>query len=161
MDLRPLNLEVYTDFACRLFSLYGKQLDPSTVTTIYDDYEGTTWYMQMMLNELFAITAAGQTCTPAMLPQARQNIIDIQEWAYQTQLNMLSPKQKQVLQAIAHEGVVKSATSGAFIKKYSLDSASSVQSAIKGLNDKEIISYTGNGTRIYDYFFAWWLKNNY
>lgn len=161
MDLRPLNREVYTAFACHLFSLCGKQLDSTVVSTIYDDYEGTTWYMQMMLNELFAITGAGQTCTPDMLPQARQNIIDIQEGAYQTQLSMLSPKQKLVLQAIAHEGAVKSATSGAFIKKYSLDSASSIQSAIKGLHDKEIISNTGNGTRIYDYFFAWWLKSNY
>ena len=159
--LQPLNREVYTDFACRLFSLYDKRLDPSVVSTIYDDYEGTTWYLQMMLNELFAITKEGQTCTPTMLQQAKRNIIDIQEGAYQTQLNMLSPKQKKVLQAVAHEGVVKSPTSGAFIKKYSLDSASSVQSAIKGLNDKEIISNTGNGTKIYDYFFAWWLKNNY
>lgn len=131
------------------------------MATIYDDYEGTTWYMQMMLNELFAITGAGQTCTPAILPQAQQNIIDVQEGAYQTQLSMLSPKQKLVLQAIAHEGTVKSATSGAFIKKYSLDSASSVQSAIRGLHDKEIISNTGNGTKIYDYFFACWLKKNY
>lgn len=161
MDLRPLNREVYADFACRLFSLYGKQLEASVPTTVYDDYEGTTWYMQMMLNELFSITAAGQVCTPSMMPQARQNIIDIQEGTYQAQLNMLAPKQKMVLQAIAHEGTVKSTTSGAFIKKYSLDSTSSVQSALKGLSDKEIISIDGNGTRIHDYFFAWWMKNNY
>ena len=76
-------------------------------------------------------------------------------------LGTLLKKSTENYLVISHEGVVKSATSGAFIKKYSLDSASSVQSAIKGLNDKEIISNTGDGTRIYDYFFAWWLKDNY
>lgn len=161
MDLRPLDKKLYSEFAIRLFSQYDKRIDSSIPAAIYDEYEGTTWYMQMMMNELFAITDKGQTCEVSMLPQARENIIDVQEGAYQTQMTMLSPKQKLVLQAIAHEGVVKSVTSGAFIKKYSLDSSSSVQSAIKGLYDKEIISSTNKGIQVYDYFFSWWLKNRY
>ncbi len=161
MDLRPLDKDVYADFVCRLFSQYNKRIDPSIPSTIYDEYEGTTWYMQMMMNELFAITDKGQTCTPSMVPQAKENIINVQENSYQTQMSMLSLKQKQVLQAIALEGNVLSATSGAFIKKHSLDSASSVQSALKGLYDKEIISNTDKGIRVYDSFFAWWLKNRF
>ena len=161
MDLRPLDKDVYCDFACRLFSQYGKRLDSGVPSAIYDEYEGTTWYMQMMMNEIFALTDKGQTCDLSILSQAKENIINVQEGAYMSQMNLLSPKQKQVLQAIAHEGAVKSVTSGAFIKKYSLDSASSVQSALKGLNEKEIISTTESGTRVYDYFFSWWLKNRY
>lgn len=161
MDLNPLDKDVYSTFACRLFSQYGKQLDPDIPQTVYNEYDGTTWYMQMIMNELFAITDKGQTCTAAMLPQAMENIINIQEGAYQSQMTMLSPKQKLVLQAIAREGTVKSVTSGAFIKKYSLDSTSSVQSALKGLHDKEIIHKTSRGVKVYDYFFSWWLKNRY
>ncbi len=161
MDLHPLDKEVYTDFVCRLFSQYDKKIDPGIPSSIYDEYEGTTWYMQMMMNELFAITDKGQTCIASMVPQAKENIINIQENAYQTQMSMLSTKQKQVLQAIAREGIVGSVTSGAFIKKYSLDSASSVQSALKGLYDKEIISHTDKGVTVYDYFFAWWLRNRF
>ena len=48
-----------------------------------------------------------------------------------------------------------------FINKYSLDTASSVQSALKGLYDKEIISHTDKGVTVYDYFFAWWLRNRF
>lgn len=161
MDLLPLKKEVYSEFTLRLFSQYGKKLDSSIPSAIYDEYEGTTWYMQMMMNELFAITDKGQTCTPSMVPTARENIINVQENSYKTQMSMLSPKQKMVLQAIAHEGTVKSVTSGAFIKKYFLDSASSVQSAVKGLTDKEVVSTTDTGTRVSDYFFSWWLKNRY
>lgn len=161
MDLHPLDKAVYSDFAVRLFAQYDKQLDASVPATIYDEYEGTTWYMQMMMNELFAITDKGETCTPLMLPQAKKSIIDIQEDSYLSQMNMLSPKQKSVLQAIAREGKVRAVTSAAFIKKYSLDSASSVQSALKGLNEKEIITTVNKEIRIYDYFFGWWLKNRY
>lgn len=161
MDLPPLDKEVYTDFAIRLFAQYDKQLDASVPSLVYDEYEGTTWYLQMMMNELFAITDKGQTCTPPMISLARENIINVQENSYKSQMSMLAPKQKQVLQAIAYEGTVRSATSGAFIKKYSLDSASSVQSAIKGLNDKEILTAKEAGISISDYFFGWWLKNRY
>ena len=161
MDLKPLDKAVYSDFAVRMFARYSKQLDASVPAAVYDEYEGTTWYMQMMMNELFAITDKGKTCTPLMIPQAEKNIIDIQENGYQSQMNMLSPKQKLVLQAIAREGKVCSVTSAAFIKKHSLDSASSVQSAIKGLKEKEIITTDNKEIRIYDYFFGWWLKNRY
>ena len=161
MDLLPLKKEVYSEFAIRLFAQYDKKLDPDIPSAIYDEYDGTTWYMQMMMNELFAITDKGQVCVPSMIPTARENIINVQENSYMTQMNMLSPRQKMVLQAIAHEGTVKSATSGAFIKKHFLDSTSSVQSAVKGLTDKEIVSTTDTGTRVSDYFFSWWLKNRY
>ena len=161
MDLHPLDKAVYSDFAVRIFAQYGKQLDASVPAVVYDEYDGTTWYMQMMMNELFAITDKGETCTTSMLPQAQKNIIDIQENSYLSQMNMLSPKQKSVLQAIAREGKVSAVTSAAFIKKYSLDSASSVQSALKGLNEKEIITTDNKEIKIYDYFFGWWLKNRY
>jgi hypothetical protein len=161
MALNPLDREVYSDFACRLFELYGKRLEHEVVHQIYDRFEGTTWYMQMMMNELFALTATGETCTVDRINHALQNIIDVQEGVYLSQLAMLSPKQKQLLQAIAQEGAVKSVTSAAFIKKYVLDSASSVQSAYKGLSDKGVLSLTDGLHRISDYFFAIWLQTRY
>ena len=161
MDLRPIDLEVYTDFACGLFSRYEKGLDRDVVSQVYGQFEGTTWYLQMMMNELFSLTAIGETCTPAHIEQALQNIINAQEGIYLTQLAMLSLRQKQLLQAIAQEGTVKSVTSAAFIKKYALDSASSVQSALKGLTEKDFLTTTDGIHRISDYFFALWLKKSF
>ena len=115
----------------------------------------------MMMNELFALTDKGETCTTALIEQALQNIIDVQEGVYLSQLATLSPRQKQLLQAIAKEGVVKTVTSAAFIKKYALDSASSVQSALKGLTEKEFLSSVDGQQRISDYFLAIWLRKKY
>lgn len=69
------------------------------------------------------------------------NVIMTQEGSYKDLLASLAPKQKLVLQAIAREGTARNVTSAAFIKKYSLPSASSVQSAIKGLLKNDIIFY--------------------
>jgi hypothetical protein len=115
----------------------------------------------MMMNELFALTGKGEICTAALIEQALQNIIDVQEGVYLSQLATLSPRQKQLLQAIAKEGAVKSVTSAAFIKKYALDSASSVQSALKGLSEKEFLSSTDGQHRISDYFLSLWLQKKF
>lgn len=161
MDLPPLDKEVYAGFVSRLFAQQGKKMERDVVERVYDEYRGTTWYMQMMMNELFALTPQGETCGLALIPQARQNIVMVQEGTYKTQLSMLSPKQKLVLQAIAHEVTVKSVTSGAFIKKYSLDSPSSVQSALRGLMEKEIVSSGDEGYSIGDFFFSEWIRERF
>ena len=70
-------------------------------------------------------------------------------------------RQKIVLQAIAPEVTVKSVTSGAIIKKYSLDSPSSVQSALRGLMEKEIVSSEEAGYTVGDFFFGEWLRESF
>lgn len=161
MDLHPIAKETYIDFATLMFSKYGKRVEREVVEHVYNDYGGTTWYLQMMMNELFALTEPGAICSGGMLASAERNILEVQEGSYRMQLNMLSPRQKQVLQAISREGCVKSPTAAAFIRKYSLDSASSVQSALKGLEGKEIVSFGESGYHVSDLFLGRWLRENY
>ena len=160
MSLTPLPLDTYCRFCQDLFEKHGKRLDAEVVVQVYNDYEGFTWFMHMILNELFANTAKGGHCTLAMLPEARQNVVFSQEPLYREQLAQLPTKQKMLLQALAKEGRAQGVTSAAFIRKYSLPGASSVQSALKGLLEKEIITQSEGVYWIYDYFFASWLKDN-
>ncbi|MBO4740378.1 MAG: ATPase, partial [Bacteroidales bacterium] len=117
--------------------------------------------MQMLMNELFAITANKDTCTQDRISIAKKNIINVQEGSYQMQMSILSQKQKALLQAIAREGSTKAITSAAFVKKHSLSSPSSVQSAVKGLMDKDIVSSEEGCYRINDYFFSEWIKETF
>ena len=48
-----------------------------------------------------------------------------------------------------------------FIRKYSLTSASSVQSALKSLLKNDWVTQEGDAYRVYDYFFAEWLREEY
>lgn len=161
MGLSPIPLDTYTVFAQGLFEERGKHITKETIEAAYRQSGGCTWFVQMLMNELFASTAHEATCVISDLPIAEDNVIMTQEGSYKDLLASLAPKQKLVLQAIAREVTARNVTSAAFIKKYSLPSASSVQSAIKGLLKNDIITQEDNAYRIYDSFFATWLKKEF
>lgn len=158
MSLEPLPMNVYTDFCQHLFSKNNKQIERNVIEKVYHEFEGTTWYMHMMLNEMYALTSHGETCTETFYHDALKTVILSQHQAYQELLNMMPPKQKMVLEAIALEGKATGITSSAFIKKHSLPSTSSVQAAVKGLLEKQLIVQSDGTYWIYDYFFARYLS---
>lgn len=159
VDLKPLERQTYIDFSQRQFIHYGRDIDPALVGMVYDEFEGTTWYMQMMMNELFALTDKGKVCEMEMFETAKRNVIVMQEMNYKEMLQQVPNKQKPVLLALAKERTAVNALSGGFVKRYGLSSASSVQSALKGLLEKDIITRTEEGYRVYDFFFAEWLRH--
>lgn len=161
MSLAPIPMAAYTDFAMRLFEERGKHVGREVVECVYSMFDGCTWYVQMMMNELFALTPLDSLCTMEYIEQARHNVIIAQESNYKEMLSHLPSKQKLVLQAIAKERIARNVTSSAFIKKYSLVSSSSVQSAIKGLMKDELLTQEDGSYRVYDYFFADWLATEY
>jgi AAA+ ATPase superfamily predicted ATPase len=161
MTLNPIPLEIYTKFAIQLFENRGKHVESATVEKVYEMFGGSTWFIQLMMNELFALTTTGEACSTDYLDEAKANIIKVQENSYKDILANLAPKQKVVLQAIAKEGEATRITSAEFIKKYNLASASSVQSAIKPLLKNDIITKSDNIYRVYDYFFAYWLSTEF
>ena len=86
--------------------------------------------------------------------------IEEKDDTYQDLLARLSAKQKALLIALAHAGKNAKPTSGEFIKKYHLSSASAVQRCLSALQEKDIITnHTGN-YYIYDYFLYYWLTKN-
>ena len=160
-DLKPLDKAVYTDFALQLFKEYEKSISVELIEKVYDEYMGVTWYIQMIMNELFTLIEKGHHCGIELYPTALKNVIQTQESSYKDMLSNISAKQKPVLFAIAKEGEAVNMTSMKFLKNNNLGSSSSVQAALKGLLEKDIITRTEKGYRVYDYFFAKWLQWNY
>ena len=160
-SLKPIPMETYVEFAGRMFSQRGKILDRAAAEAIYRMFDGCTWYMQMMMNEMFALTKEGMTCTTEYIDFAWDNIIMAQEDRYQAILYGLAPKQKQLLQAIARDRIVEGITSSDFVKRHRLVSASSVQAALKPLLKNDIVTCEEGIYRIYDYFFADYLAKRY
>jgi AAA+ ATPase superfamily predicted ATPase len=161
MGLEPIPISVYADFAKLLFHEREKDIEQEAIEEVWNLYHGYTWFVQMLMNELFALTKPHETCTKDMIAEARQNVIMAQEQSYKDLLSNLAPKQKIVLQAIAKEGLAQNITSSKFIKKYSLNSASSVQSAVKLLLKNDLITQTDKGYRVYDFFLSEWLSTVY
>ena len=160
-SLKPIPMETYVEFAGRMFSQRGKILDRAAAEAIYRMFDGCTWYMQMMMNEMFALTKEGMTCTTEYIDFAWDNVIMAQEDRYQAILYGLAPKQKQLLQAIVRDRIVEGITSSDFVKRHRLVSASSVQAALKPLLKNDIVTCEEGIYRIYDYFFADYLAKKY
>lgn len=161
MGLNPIPVDVYADFAMRLFEERDKHIKREIVEAVWNMFNGYTWFVQMMMNELFALTKLDETCTPERINEAHRNVIMSQESSYKDLMSQLPPKQKIVLQAIAKEGLAQNITSSKFIKKYNLSSASSVQAAVKLLLKNDLVTQTDNGYRVYDFFLSEWLATTY
>ena len=54
MFLKPVALPEYEIFAQEHFDKAGKTVADGVVKAIYERFDGTTWYLQKVLNQLFA-----------------------------------------------------------------------------------------------------------
>lgn len=159
MSLDVIPLEQYVAFAQRLFADYGKSVDAAAVEMVYNRFYGYTWYVQMVMNELFAMTGGGERCEESSVDIAVQNVLVSQSDFLKAITANLATKQKFLLQAIACEECSKhqrvtGITTADFLRRYSLSSASSVQAAMKGLIDKECVTNEGGSYHIEDLFLA-------
>ena len=136
MSLSAISSEVYYDFCHRMFVKAGKDLDRDVVSELYDMFEGVTFYLQRMMNEMFAMTAVGECCDVVSVKRALNKILDNSSYIYEDLLYQLPEKQSVVLRAIARENKAAKIMSAEFVGKYSLGSASSVMSAVNGLLEK-------------------------
>ncbi len=158
MNLQPLDLNVYTDFCVGKFEEEGKHLDANVVTLLYERFEAVTSYMHRVMNVLFSRTDKDTSCDVSMVDEAVEFIIRLSSDTYESLFYQMPEKQRSLFLAIAREGKATEVTSGAFIRRNKLNSASSVSSALKGLLDKDFITEDKSVYSVYDQFFALWLK---
>ena len=157
MNLDCIPMDKYCLFAQKHFKSADKTLPAIVFQTVYQRFDGVTWYVQRVMNELFAISSPGSTCTVEMIDIAIDNILRANEFNYQSLLFQLPPKQKMLLIAICKAGKATALTSAAFIRRWHLPSTSSVQSAIKGLLEKSFVTSSLGVYEVYDKFFSLWL----
>ena len=115
MNLPPIPLEKYTEFAICHFREYKKVLLPEVVNVLYDRFHGGTFYLQKIMNILFLKTPEGAICGMEMIEDAINYIVNFTADTYAELLYQLPEKQKQVLIAINREGQARNVVSGAFL----------------------------------------------
>lgn len=159
MSLYPISLERYWAFAEPQFAKNGaRRITYEVVEAVYQRFEGITANVQRIMNMLYMLTPKGEICTMEMIDRAINTYLQLSSEYYGELLRQMPEKQRNVFLSIAAEGKVKSISGGKFVHKYHLPSASSVVSAVKGLLEKDFITYTDNGYYVYDHFFQLWLE---
>ncbi|MDR0699401.1 MAG: ATP-binding protein [Tannerella sp.] len=161
VSMSAIDIQEYAKFVKRHFENAGKQISEELIALIYNLFEGHTWYLQVIFNELFSLLDKGEDCKFPMVEFVVRNKIFSFEPMFQNTLQLISLWQRELLYAIAKEGKAAGITSRKFIKKHGLKSPSSVQSAANQLLGKEIITSENGIYQVYDRFFGLWLSEVY
>lgn len=157
MFLKPVAMPEYETFARSHFEKAGKQIADGVVKAIYDRFDGTTWYLQKVLNQLFA---ARDNVVVGDVDIAVQQIINQNEEAYKDLLFQLTARQRDLLVAVSREGKACQITGSAFVKRYHLTSASSVQKSAQALMEKQLLTHQQGVYEVYDKFMSEWLRES-
>lgn len=161
LELRAIVPEVYIPFIVGHFEKRNRRIAIENVGKVYNLFKGHTYYIQKTFNEAFADTLEGEECTLETLQAAIDNMIASNDTIFREILSNIPEKQKELLYAIAKEGEASRITSSEFIKRHSLTSASSVQSAMKKLLEKDIITEINKVFSVTDKLFAMWMNRMY
>lgn len=159
MRLAPIAETAYLDFCTRHFKSNDKRLDEKLVTEAYRSFGGVTWYLQLFMNEAYAMTPPKKEASLSDFKEVLQHLVDTKRFTFEEIYARLTEKQKILVMAMAAEYPNKvNLTSADFISRYQLKTASAVQSAMKGLMDKGVVDDFGGSRQISDLLFAYWLK---
>lgn len=160
LELKAIECDIYTDFVVRLFEERNKKIQRENVAYVYDLFQGHTYYIQKTFNEAYTDTDDGGECSLDIINAAIDNMVASNDVIFREILSNIPEKQKMLLYAIAKEGVAENIMSSEFLKKYKLLSASSVQSAIKKLLSRDIVTQINRTFSVTDKLFAMWIRKN-
>ena len=159
--LDAIQYENYLAFARHHFEAAGKSLQEESFKQVYELFDGHTWYVQRLMNEMFAWTKPGEVADAQMASDALTFVIKTYARTFQEQMSSYPEAQKQLLIAIAKDGQAQQVTSVAFCKKHSMKSPSTVQSALRVLHDKGIVRKDGNSYSVTNRLLGIWLAMAY
>ena len=155
LTIGPIQQDEYAGFATGHFAAHGVKLPQEVFNTIYEKYEGHTWYVQCLLNRLYGYD---RDVDMELVSYATEQILAEYSYIYADLLKAYTAGQVRLLKAIAKEGCVKEVLAGDFISTYGLRAASSVSAALKKLQENELVYQTADGYIIYNRFMGEWLR---
>ena len=161
LELKAIAPEIYIPFVMGHFEKRNRSISAENVEKAYALFQGHTYYIQKTFNESFADTSEGEECTLEIIQAAIDNMIASNDTIFREILSNIPEKQKELLYAIAKDGEAEHITSADFIKRHSLTSASSVQSAVKKLLERDIITEINKVFSVTDRLFAMWINKLY
>ena len=156
MHLGPLDESKYRKFANEFFAAQDREVSVKLFHHLYSMMHGVTWYIHAVLNRLYQ--EKGRPITQKLMEQVIEQLVDEQEPVFQNYYNEMTANQATVAVAIANELVVEKPLSQDFITRQNLPSPSSVKTALEKLESNQMVIKDLDGYRVYDNFFAMWLR---
>ncbi|MDR3217835.1 MAG: ATP-binding protein [Dysgonamonadaceae bacterium] len=156
IGLKEIPQNTYADFAGKHFAKSKKTLKPELFGLIYNIVLGHTWYIQFILNQLYALQKTQYS--ELDVKNIIADVLEEENATYKTYCEMLTKGQLRLLTAIAKERKISNPFHFQFMKKHNLTAASSVKLALKSLIDKTLVLNDDGNYFVYDRFFSLWLE---
>ena len=157
LQLEPIDLDIYTEFAIHQFNTANKSIDPEAVAWAYQMFDGVTMYVHKLLHDTFAETMPNTTCSIKEMKSAADQLLQQNAKRLQELLAYVTEQQKEVLYAIAEDRYVQRITSSDFVRRHHLKSASAVQSAVRRLLDLDLITEQHKSFSVSDPLLRIWI----
>jgi hypothetical protein len=155
MYLDEINKTEYAEFIVMQFKKGKLKISLAEAEAILYLCRVHTYYVQYLCNRIYS---KGLNCSVGLIYKTLEEVLKENEPVYFNYKNLLTDIQWKLASAIAKEDKVKEPLSIAFIKKYDMNSTSSLKRALDALLKKEIIIYHEEHYVVYDVFFSLWLK---
>jgi len=159
MYLDRISENDYRKFILENFDRGRRSIDEMSITKVFDWTRLHTYYVQYVCNILYE--KGSNKIKDVEVNDVFHQILTDFEPQFINYRNLLPAHQFRLLKAIAVEDGVTQPTSGNFISRNNLTSASSVSTSLKALADKEMIVYDQKKWQIYDVFLSRWLEYHY
>jgi len=154
--LDKINPDLYKEFILKHFRKSGRKISESALLLILDWAQGHTYFVQEICNRLYS---SGYTVIDtAEVKQITYRILEERTPLYQVYNNVLTAAQFALLKAIAMETLLEKPNASAFISKYKLSGASSVNRSLEALEAKDLILFENNHYSLTDIFLMRWLQ---
>jgi AAA+ ATPase superfamily predicted ATPase len=159
MYLDKIKEENYRPFIREHFEAGNRKISNVSIARIFEWTRLHTYYVQYVCNLLYE--SEKSTIDQTLLNEVFQRVLTSYEPLYASYRNLIPAHQFSLLKAIAIENNVDKPTSGAFIQKHRLGSASSVKTSLTALANKEMIIQSNHVWQVYDVFFSRWLEYHF
>ena len=156
LALGPIPKGSYFPFIQKHFEEDGRSISKELMEKIYDWADGQTYSIQLLCNRLFG---SGKEVKDESLNELIEEILEEESPVFSNYFHLLPKMQWKVLKAIAKERKVENPLSKGFLKKHDLGAASSVNTAIKALEEKEMLAWEEGQFFVHDLIFSRWLEN--
>lgn len=147
----------YRDFAARFFRNDGRTFEAAAFASLYRRFDGITWYVQAVLNEIWA-TDEGLS-SAEQVGRAVSNLVARRSLTFHDLDASQSDSARALLRAVAQTGCVSAPMASDFIARCGLRALSTVSGALKQLLAKELLYKTKDGYVVYDRLFGEYLRN--
>ncbi|MEN8186628.1 MAG: ATP-binding protein [Bacteroidota bacterium] len=156
LKLERIDQSSYTDFIIKKYKETNKIISKEIVIELLNWADTYTFYVQNLFNKLWYVS--GKQITKNDVEYTKSQIIGERNYIYLNLQNLLPKAQYYLLKAIAKNRGIDKPTSKYFVNKYNLGTPSTVSTALKILQTKEIIYKENNIYKIYDVFLAKWME---